>query len=105
MLPKLVKAGFTFAINGDVLKVHPADKLTDEQCDYIRTNKSMLREELRKNQTTADNVLPFPITFDSKQSTGFIEALPLFPKACKPRQIKPAVKTRLAEIGEFGRKK
>jgi len=101
MLSRLVKAGFTLAVDGDVLQVHPADKLNDEQCHFIRKNKSKLMDELQEFETLPEKVLPFP----GKQSPGFISAEPLFPKSCKPRLIKPAVKARLARIGEFGRKK
>jgi len=46
-----------------------------------------------------------PMTVDYTPSPDFVEALPLFPKVCTPRLIKPAVKTRLAKKGEFGRNK
>jgi len=105
MLSRLVDAGFTLAVDGEVLQVHPADKLTDEQCRFIRNNKSKLMDEVRAYEALPDNVIPFPDKFACKQSPDLISAEPLFPKACKPRLIKPAIKTRLAQVGEFGREK
>lgn len=49
----LLNLGFEMRIHGDKLRVVPREKITPEIREYIRSNKAVLMEEVKKRQSDA----------------------------------------------------
>ena len=46
MLDKIKTAGFKIELDGDGFTVSPSDKLTQQQRDYLKSNKALIMDEL-----------------------------------------------------------
>ncbi len=57
-LQKIQHAGFDLSVNETgALIVRPASKLNREQCDFLRTHKAEIIQELRKADQAANEII------------------------------------------------
>ena len=66
MIEKIKNSGFTIELDGDGFIVSPSDKLTQQQCEFMKANKMQIMAELLL--TTVYNLHGTPITLQAKDA-------------------------------------
>lgn len=54
IVSKMRQSGFVFDVTGDKLKIAPAEKLTPEQCAFIKAHKAAILAEVTANDSARE---------------------------------------------------
>ena len=54
MLSRIIEQGFTVTLIGDDFDISPAKNLTDNQREFLRSNKAEIIQELKQQQASND---------------------------------------------------
>ena len=85
MIEKIKNSGFTIELDGDGFIVSPSDRLTQQQCEFMKANKMQIMAELLA--TTVYTLHGSPITLQAKDADHQKWLIAVNHKSTTPAQL------------------